>query len=224
MQNARKRQRLALSFLLTDFRRLEQGIGIIARYVFDGDMILFLLLDRWGQSAHQERQGYDNLNDRGRRSMKRFIILGVSLSLYSGCLGTTGAWAAGHGAASALVAEGERRAAATLADPHVATFRNVAVHTMDGASVVCGEMAEHNPPADGVFKKFGYVQGQDDPVVFSGRDVPQKIEFNEVNAWLNDSIKLEDLEEMGCVPKGTYHRYNEDLNKVMSQRHQFGVD
>uniref|UniRef100_UPI0004719746 hypothetical protein n=1 Tax=Komagataeibacter kakiaceti TaxID=943261 RepID=UPI0004719746 len=123
-----------------------------------------------------------------------------------------------------LIAEGERHVAATLADPHSATFRDVVVHSMDGASVVCGEMADHNPPTDGVYKKFGYVQGQDDPVVFSGRGVPQKIEFNEVNDWLNDSIKLEDLEEMGCVPKGTYHHYNEELNQVMSHRRQFGVD
>ncbi|WNM09495.1 hypothetical protein RI056_05980 [Komagataeibacter nataicola] len=74
------------------------------------------------------------------------------------------------------------------------------------------------------YKKFGYVQGQDDPVIFSGRPVPAKIQFNEVNSWLNDSIKLEDLEEMGCVPKGTYHRYNEQLNQVMAQRSQFGVN
>ena len=29
---------------------------------------------------------------------------------------------------------------------------------------------------------------------------------------------------MGCVPRGTYHSYNERLNKVMSQRKQFGVN
>ncbi len=96
--------------------------------------------------------------------MKRVIILGVSLCLYSGL-----AHAAGG---AAVITEAERHVAATLPDPHAATFRNARVHAMDGASVVCGEMAEHNPPADGVYKKFGYVQGQDDPVIFSGRPVP----------------------------------------------------
>lgn len=157
--------------------------------------------------------------------MNRFIILGASLCLYSVGQPVVQAHAAAHGGANtAIIAEAERHAAATLPDPHTATFRNVAVHAMDGASVVCGEMAQHNPPPDGVFKKFGYVQGQDDPVVFSGRDVPTKIAFNDVNSWLNDSIKLEDLEEMGCVPKGTYNRYNAQLNQVMSQRKQFGVN
>lgn len=74
--------------------------------------------------------------------MKRVIILGVSLCLYSGL-----AHAAGS---AAVIAEAERHVAATLPDPHAATFRNATVHAMDGASVVCGEMAEHGPPADGV--------------------------------------------------------------------------
>lgn len=155
--------------------------------------------------------------------MKSVIILGVSL-----CLGSAGmthaAHAAHQGGAPAIVAEAEHHVAATQPEPGAMVFRNVAVHGMDGASVVCGEMAARDAPAGGVHMKFGYVQGQDDPVVFSGRDVPQKISFNEVNSWLNDSIKLEDLEEMGCVPKGTYHSYNERLSRVMSQRKQFGVN
>nr|WP_048856972.1 hypothetical protein [Komagataeibacter xylinus] len=152
--------------------------------------------------------------------MKRVIMAGVSLCLFSGL-----AHAAGSGrGGSAVITEAERHVAATLPDPHAATFRNATVHAMDGAAVVCGEMAEHSPPADGVYKKFGYVQGQGDPVIFSGRPVPAKIQFNEVNSWLNDSIKLEDLEEMGCVPKGTYHHYNEQLNQVLAQRSQFGVN
>ncbi|PYD81813.1 hypothetical protein CFR80_09880 [Komagataeibacter oboediens] len=155
-------------------------------------------------------------------SMKRFIILGASICLFSGAAHAAGA--ARHGETAPVIAEAERHVAATLPDPHGVTFRNVAVHPMDATSVVCGEMAPHNPPAGGVFMKFGYVQGQDDPVIFSGREVPQKVEFNEVNSWLNDSIKLEDLEEMGCVPRGTYHSYNERLNRVMSQRKQFGVN
>ncbi|WP_227672644.1 hypothetical protein [Komagataeibacter sp. FXV3] len=153
--------------------------------------------------------------------MKRFIILGVSICLFSG---VAHAASGRHGEKTSVIAEAERHVAATLPDPHGATFRNVTVHSMDATSVVCGEMAQHDAPAGGAFMKFGYVQGQDDPVVFSGREVPQKVEFNEVNSWLNDSIKLEDLEEMGCVPRGTYHSYNERLNKVMSQRKQFGVN
>ncbi|MCE2565075.1 hypothetical protein [Komagataeibacter sp. FNDCF1] len=155
--------------------------------------------------------------------MRRFIVLGISMGLYAS--GVAHAAGSGHqGQAPAVIAEAERHVAATLPDAHGATFRNVTTHGMDGASVVCGEMAAQNPPPGGVYMKFGYVQGQDDPVVFSGRDVPQKVSFNEVNSWLNDSIKLEDLEEMGCVPKGTYHTYNERLNRVMSQRKQFGVN
>ena len=153
--------------------------------------------------------------------MKRFIILGVSICLFSG---VAHAAAARHGATASVIAEAERHVTATLPDPHGVTFRNVTTHPMDATAVVCGEMATHDTAPGGVFMKFGYVQGQDDPVVFSGREVPQKIEFNEVNSWLNDSIKLEDLEEMGCVPRGTYHSYNERLNKVMSQRKQFGVN
>ncbi|ATU71572.1 hypothetical protein SXCC_01594 [Gluconacetobacter sp. SXCC-1] len=160
------------------------------------------------------------MKDRAGTSMKRVIILGVSLCLCSAGM----AHAAHQGNTAPIVAEAERHVAATQPDPGGVVFRNVAVHGMDGASVVCGEMAAHDTPAGSVHMKFGYVQGQDDPVVFSGRDVPQKISFNEVNSWLNDSIKLEDLEEMGCVPKGTYHSYNERLNQVMSQRKQFGVN
>ena len=155
--------------------------------------------------------------------MKNVIILGVSL-----CLGLSGmayaAQAARQGTTAPIVAEAERHVAATQPEPGAMAFRNGGVHGMEGAAGGWGEMAARGAPAGSVYMKFGYVQGQDDPVVFSGRDVPQKVSFNEVNSWLNDSIKLEDLEEMGCVPKGTYHSYNERLNRVMSQRKQFGVN
>lgn len=129
----------------------------------------------------------------------------------------------GSAAHVAGAAEAMKKVAATLAHPQGARFRHLAAHSVDGAGVVCGEVAE-TPAHDATFAQFGYVAGHDDPIVFANRPVPAVIPFGEVNGWINDSVHLEDLEEMGCAPKGSYHAYSEKLNTKMNQRRQYGVN
>ncbi|CUW48320.1 hypothetical protein IFJ82_02905 [Novacetimonas hansenii] len=129
----------------------------------------------------------------------------------------------GSDAHVAGAAEAMKKVAATLKHPNDARFRHLAAHDADGAGVVCGEVAE--TPARGAhFAQFGYVVGHDEPIVFANRPIPAVIPFAEVNGWINDSVHLEDLEEMGCAPKGSYHTYNEKLNTKMNQRKQYGVN
>lgn len=120
-------------------------------------------------------------------------------------------------------AEAMKKVAATLPHPQEARFRHLAARSVDGAAVVCGEVAE-SPARNAHFSQFGYVPGHDDPIVFANRPLPAVIPFGEVNGWINDSVHLEDLEEMGCAPKGSYHAYSEKLNTMMNQRKQYGVN
>ncbi|MBV1834606.1 hypothetical protein KUA02_11400 [Komagataeibacter pomaceti] len=118
--------------------------------------------------------------------------------------------------------EAIRKVAGTFAQPSATRFRHLGARTVDGGAVVCGEVSP--TASDPHFQQFGYVAGHDDPIVFANRPLPATIPFGEVNGWINDSVHLEDLEEMGCVPKGTYHAYSDRLNARMNSRKQYGVN
>ncbi|MCW4590769.1 hypothetical protein NO263_09260 [Gluconacetobacter entanii] len=155
-------------------------------------------------------------------------VFGAALSgamVFGGSMGTCAAQTVLDGSAAHVPGADEamKKVAATLAHPQDARFRHLAAHSVDGAGVVCGEVAEsaaHNAH----FAQFGYVTGHDDPIVFANRPLPAVIPFGEVNGWINDSVHLEDLEEMGCAPKGSYHAYSEKLNAMMNRRKQYGVN
>ncbi|NHN86307.1 hypothetical protein GOB93_16925 [Acetobacter musti] len=83
-----------------------------------------------------------------------------------------------------------------------------------GKNTVCGDVKGDGSAG---FSEFG-VSADENPVIFDNRPIPAALDFKEVNGWLNQSVALEDLEEMGCVPKGSYARYRDHLNKVMETR------
>lgn len=99
-------------------------------------------------------------------------------------------------------------------------FRKISTHTTDDKQSVCGEMSLENSktPDSGSYIPFGAAEGQDGPIVFEPRTIPSALDFREVNLWINRGADLEDLEEMGCVPEGSYRAYSDTLNKVLQER------
>ncbi|GBR02745.1 hypothetical protein [Acetobacter oeni] len=95
--------------------------------------------------------------------------------------------------------------------PQETRFRKVRTA---GKGTICGEVT-----GDGAttFSSFGVTPGSE-PVIFDNQKIPAALDFKEVNEWLNKSVALEDLEDMGCAPKGSYMRYRDRLNKVMETR------
>lgn len=99
-------------------------------------------------------------------------------------------------------------------------IRQISTHKTDDKQIVCGELSLENSktPDSGSYIPFGATEGQDAPLVFEPRTIPSALDFREVNGWINRGADLEDLEEMGCVPEGSYRAYSDTLNKVLQQR------
>lgn len=99
-------------------------------------------------------------------------------------------------------------------------FRKVSTHTSGDKQIVCGEISLHDSrtPASENFMPFGAVQGDESPLVYEPRTIPSALDFREVNTWINRGADLEDLEEMGCVPEGSYRKYSDRLNTVLQHR------
>lgn len=103
------------------------------------------------------------------------------------------------------------------AHPH---FRNLATHKTGEKQIVCGEVSlqDTKTPAAESFMPFGATEGEDRAVVFEPHAIPAALDFREVNSWINHGADLEDLEEMGCVPEGSYRKYSDRLNAVLQNR------
>lgn len=101
-----------------------------------------------------------------------------------------------------------------------AHFRKISTHTLNDKTVICGEisLANAKAPDEASFMPFGATEGEENPLVFEGRTIPSALDFREVNSWINRGADLEDLEEMGCVPEGSYRAYSDKLNKVLQHR------
>lgn len=99
-------------------------------------------------------------------------------------------------------------------------FRKISTHTSGDKQVVCGEISLHDSkvPAAENFIPFGAAQGEENPLVFEAHTIPSSLDFREVNTWINHGADLEDLEEMGCVPEGSYRQYSDRLNTVLQHR------
>lgn len=106
-----------------------------------------------------------------------------------------------------------------FADSHP-RFRNITTHGSGDKQVVCGEISLHDSktPAAENFMPFGATQGEENPLVYEPRTIPAALDFREVNTWINRGADLEDLEEMGCVPEGSYRQYSDHLNTVLQHR------
>ncbi|GAN69541.1 hypothetical protein [Acetobacter orleanensis] len=99
-------------------------------------------------------------------------------------------------------------------------FRKISTHTSGDKQIVCGEISLHGskvPEAEN-FLPFGATQGEENPLVFEAHTIPAALDFREVNTWINHGADLEDLEEMGCVPEGSYRQYSDRLNAVLQHR------
>ncbi|CEF54877.1 hypothetical protein [Acetobacter ghanensis] len=97
-------------------------------------------------------------------------------------------------------------------------FRNLAVHTnSDKKQVVCGQvsLSENKAPAEESFMSFGAAEDSEQPVVYEARTIPATLDSREANQWINHGADLEELEELGCVPEGSYRQYGDTLNKVL---------
>lgn len=101
--------------------------------------------------------------------------------------------------------------------PH---FRKISTHTSGDKQIVCGEISLHGTkvPAAETFMPFGATQGEENPLVYEAHTIPAALDFREVNTWINHGADLEDLEEMGCVPEGSYRQYSDHLNTVLQHR------
>ncbi|NHO33773.1 hypothetical protein [Acetobacter fallax] len=145
--------------------------------------------------------------------MKRqFGIFGLAMALMVGGAMPALAQSVTDGSGRSDAAQAAVKAVAGhFRAPQDVRFRKI--HT-GNKGAVCGEVT-----GDGatVFSTFGVVSGEE-PVMFENQKIPAALDFKEVNTWLNRNVALEDLEEMGCVPKGTYMRYRDRLNKVMETR------
>ncbi|MFT8796001.1 MAG: hypothetical protein ABF839_11100 [Acetobacter orientalis] len=99
-------------------------------------------------------------------------------------------------------------------------FRQIATHKVDDKQSVCGQISLENSksPDASSYIPFGATEGQDNIIVFEPRTIPAALDFREVNSWINRGADLEDLEEMGCVPEGSYRTYSDTLNKVLQKR------
>lgn len=97
-------------------------------------------------------------------------------------------------------------------------FRNLAVHTnSDKKQVVCGQvsLSSSKTPANESFLSFGASEDTEQPIVYEARTIPTALDSREANQWINHGADLEELEELGCVPEGSYRQYGDTLNKVL---------
>ena len=97
-------------------------------------------------------------------------------------------------------------------------FRNLTVHTnSDKKQVVCGQvsLSESKAPANESFLSFGASEESEQPIVYEARTIPATLDSREANQWINHGADLEELEELGCVPEGSYRQYGDTLNKVL---------
>ncbi|MFT8419447.1 MAG: hypothetical protein ABF636_11560 [Acetobacter sp.] len=100
-------------------------------------------------------------------------------------------------------------------------FRNLAVHTnSDKKQIVCGQvsLSESKTPANESFLSFGAGEDSEQPVVYESRTIPTTLDPREANQWINHGADLEELEELGCVPEGSYRQYGDTLNKILQDR------
>lgn len=100
-------------------------------------------------------------------------------------------------------------------------FRNLVVHTnSDKKQIVCGQisLSESKTPAEESFQSFGAAEDSEQPVVYEDRAIPATLDSREANLWINHGADLEELEELGCVPEGSYRQYGDSLNKVLQDR------
>lgn len=100
-------------------------------------------------------------------------------------------------------------------------FRDLAVHTnSDKKQIVCGQvsLSESKTPANESFLSFGAAEDSEQPVVYEARTIPTTLDSREANLWINHGADLEELEELGCVPEGSYRQYGDSLNKVLQDR------
>ncbi|MDG6093552.1 hypothetical protein LOC54_00235 [Acetobacter sp. AN02] len=118
--------------------------------------------------------------------------------------------------ATAAVRESIRKLSA---HPEDVVFGKITTHARKGEEVSCGE-ARLVPLGKKTDESvvFGVSAASGGPVLFETLPIPERLDFREVNEWLNRSVALEDLEELGCVPQGSYKRYRRHLNHVMEQR------
>ncbi|MCI1484266.1 MAG: hypothetical protein LKH33_00445 [Acetobacter sp.] len=112
-----------------------------------------------------------------------------------------------------------KNTAARFKFPEKTIFRKIRqTHTEDG-NFVCGEIDTRAAGGkDTGFSLFGIQDGHTTPSIFETKAIPKKIKFNDVNNWINRSVALEDLEDMGCVPSGSYKKYEKQLNTVLQTR------
>ncbi|MCP1228079.1 MAG: hypothetical protein ABF916_11025 [Acetobacter fabarum] len=99
-------------------------------------------------------------------------------------------------------------------------FRKLSVHTnSDKKQVVCGQvsLSENKAPAEDSFLSFGASEDSEQPVVYEARPIPSTLDSREANQWINHGADLEELEELGCVPEGSYRQYGDSLNKVLQE-------
>ncbi|MFT8675822.1 MAG: hypothetical protein ABF990_08435 [Acetobacter sp.] len=104
----------------------------------------------------------------------------------------------------------------------VASFRQLSTHTnADKKQVLCGQISLDSTarPADDSFMPFGAQEDGDDPVVFQAHALPTSIDADQANQWINHGADLEALEELGCVPEGSYRQYSDRLNDLL-QHHR----
>ncbi|NSL91734.1 hypothetical protein [Acetobacter syzygii] len=97
-------------------------------------------------------------------------------------------------------------------------FRNLTIHTnSDKKQIVCGQvsLSENKSPAEESFMSFGAAEDGEQPVVYEARTIPATLDTREANQWINHGADLEELEELGCVPEGSYRQYGDTLNKVL---------
>lgn len=99
-------------------------------------------------------------------------------------------------------------------------FRKITTHSSGEKQIVCGEISLQGSkvPAAENFMPFGATQGEENPLVYEPHTIPAALDFREVNTWINRGADLEDLEEMGCVPEGSYRQYSDHLNTVLQHR------
>ena len=100
-------------------------------------------------------------------------------------------------------------------------FRNLKLHTSpNGKQSFCGEMSISlsNPPDEDSFIPFGVKEGEDSPVVYDPEDIPESLDLRQEDKYINRGADLEELEEMGCVPEGTYRHYSDKLTEIIQRR------